>query len=533
MAGFVMARLTSVPSLVAAMPLAASLPGVIFALPAGGVSDATDRRLVLLSAKTLFFLGMAGLAVVTALGGLSPFALLVFTAMLGTAGAFSAPAWWATLGDLVPERLLSRSLGLDGLQWNIGQIVGPVLGGFLLASITAGGMFAVAAALTTAVVVFLFIWRGRSRFRLSTPGEAAAERMLGAIGAGARYLANAPALQVTCWRTVLFVFPACALADLLPLVGSRYLHAGPEGYGLLLSAIGAGSVVGALALPRLKDSVHLDKMLASSSFMYGGCMVLLVLTHNDLVAAVALAGSGGAWLIGVTTLNLGAREAVPAWVVSRALGAYLMVFQASIVLGSLIWGGIADAIGVKWSLLAAAATFVPGLLTVRWLGLPVVESGEMKVVPRAHPDVAVEPEAEDGPVMIVVDYKVSPENEEAFIEVMEELRVARRRTGASRWGVFEDVGERGRFVETFVVPSWGEYLVQRARYTAADQRALDASRGLTEGEDGPTVRYFIHPESAFSYRRRARWRRLRGVDRLLLSSPQLPQVHRSDETGEN
>ena len=78
MAGYVMARLTDVPSLVAAVPLATSLPGVVFALPAGAVADAADRRLVLLSAKALFFAGTMGLAVLAAIGLLSfcsPFCL--------------------------------------------------------------------------------------------------------------------------------------------------------------------------------------------------------------------------------------------------------------------------------------------------------------------------------------------------------------------------------------------------------------------------------------------------------------------------
>lgn len=531
MAGYVMAQLTHVPSLVAAVPLATSLPGVIFGLPAGAVADASDRRLVLLSAKTLFFLCTFGLAVVAALGGLSPFALLAFSAALGTIATFSSPAWWATLGDLVPERLLSRALSLDGLQWNIGQIIGPVFGGLLLATTGAGGMFAVASALMTSVVVFLVIWRGRDRSRLSTPGAGAAERMVGAVAAGARYLANAPALQVTCWRTFLFVLPAGALSALLPLLASRDLGVGPEGYGFLLAAVGAGSVGGALVLPRLKDRSHLDGMLASASLAAAGCTVLLVLVHARFLAALALAGSGAAWLVGVTALNLGAREAVPSWVVSRALGAYLMVFQSSIVVGALVWGGIADAIGVKHTLLVASASFVPGLLAVRWLGLPVVNRRDMEVVPRPHPDVAVEPEAEDGPVLILVDYEVVPEAQERFIEVMEELRVVRRRIGASRWGVFEDAGSPGRFVESFVMPSWGDYLRQRSRYTAADLRIYDAAVALQVRSAGPVVRYFVHPESALSYRRRARWRRLRGVDRALEGSMdfQPEQGHADDE----
>ncbi len=528
MAGYVMAQLTHVPSLVAALPIATSLPGVLFALPAGAVSDSADRRLVLLAAKSLFLAGTLGLALLALAGGLTPFALLVFSALLGTVGTFSAPAWWATVGDLVPARLLSRALSLDGLQWNIGQVVGPVLGGLLLASAGAGGMFAVAGALMSAVVAFLAVWRGRHRARLSTPGQGAPERMLGAVAGGARYLLNAPALQVICWRTALFVIPAGALTSLLPLLASRAFGVGAFGYGLLLAAVGAGSMGGAFLLPRLHDRYHLDAMVAVASGASAVFTLVLALwcgKGNLAMAALALAGTGTAWLVGVTSLNMGARQAAPAWVVSRALGSYLMVFQASIVFGALVWGGVADAFGVRATLVVASAAFLPGIAAVRHLRLPVVGDTDMQVVPRPVPEVASEPEAEDGPVMVLVDYRVEEADEDAFVELMEELRVVRRRLGAARWSLFEDAAEPGHFVESFVVRSWGEYLLQRSRYTSADLRIHDAATAIGSRSGAPVARYFVHPESAFAYRRKARWQRLRGVDRALAtgSRPSAPQ----------
>lgn len=518
MVGFVMAHLTHVPSLVAALPVAGSLPGILFALASGAVSDSTDRRLVLLTTKSLFFVGTAGLALLAFLHHLSPLGLLAFTAMLGTVGTFAAPAWWKTVGELVPERLLGRALILDGLQWNVGQIVGPVLGGALLASIGAGGMFAVAAVLMTALVAFLFVWRGRQRSRLSTPGQGAAERMAGAVALGARYLGNAPALQVTCWRTVLFVLPAGALTALLPLLAARYLGVGPIGYGLLLSAVGGGSVIGALFVPKLHERWRVDALLGGATVVWIACLIVLGLVSDRRVIGLALGGTGAAWLTAMTALNMSAQRSVPEWVRSRALGAYLMVFQCSIFLGGLLWGVVADVIGVRPTLLVAAASLVPGLVTIRWLGLPVVDRDDLHVVARPVPEVGAEREDAEGPVMILVDYQLDLDDEEAFIEAMEELRVVRRRTGATRWGLFEDAGQPGRFVETFVVPSWGSYLLQRNRYTEADIRVLNAAWSMHSLPTEPRVTYFIHPDSAIAYRRRARWRRLRGMDKALAES---------------
>ena len=515
MGGYVMAQLTHVPSLVAALPVALALPGVIFALPAGAVADVTDLRLVVLSSKFLYLLGMAGLAVLALGGALSPFALIVFAAWLGTVGTFSSPAYWSTIHQLVPERLLSRAFSLDGLQWNIGQVIGPVLGGALLAALGAGGMFAIAAALISTIVGFLFIWRGRQRSRLTTPGEGSAEAVIGAVAAGLRYLGNAPVLQLICWRTVLFVLPAGALTALLPLLGSRVLGLGSVGYGLLLAAVGAGSVSAALVLPRLLERFPLDPMLAVASIFSATGTAVLVLLHQRAVAAVALAVIGAAWLVSLTTLNLSVQQAVPRWILSRALGAYLMVFQASVVFGGLLWGAVADVLGVRTTLLIAAGCLLGGVLLTGRLSLPRVDRRDLQVVPRPHPELVAEPEEEDGPVMILVDFQTDPEHHEKFIEAMEELRVVRRRAGATRWSLFEDAERPGRFVESFVTRSWGGYLRQRSRYTTADLRILDAARALDYAPDGPKVNYFLHPDSVLAYRRRARWRRLRGVDRAL------------------
>ncbi len=515
-----MAQLTHVPSLVAALPVALALPGVIFALPAGAVADVTDLRLVVLTAKFLYLLGMVGLALLALGGALSPFALLVFAAWLGTVGTFSSPAYWSTIHQLVPERLLARAFSLDGLQWNIGQVIGPVLGGALLAALGPGGMFAIASGLISTLVAFLYIWRGRQRTRLTTPGEGSAEAVIGAVAAGLRYLGNAPVLQVICWRTVLYVLPSGALGALLPLLGSRVLGLGSVGYGFLLAAVGAGSVTAALVLPRLYERYPLDPMLAVASIISACGIVLLALVHQRAVAAVALAIFGATWLVSVTTLNLGVQQAVPRWILSRALGAYLMVFQASVVGGGLLWGAVADVLNVRTTLLIAAGCLLGGVLLTGRLNLPSVDRRDLQVVPRPHPELVAEPEEEDGPVMILVDFQTDPEKHEAFIETMEELRVVRRRAGATRWSLFEDAERPGRFFESFVTRSWGGYLRQRSRYTTADLRILDAARALDQSGNGPKVSYFLHPDSVLAYRRRARWRRLRGVDRAL--EPQSP-----------
>ncbi len=158
-----------------------------------------------------------------------------------------------------------------------------------------------------------------------------------------------------------------------------------------------------------------------------------------------------------------------------------MVFQASVVIGAVVWGGIADAIGVRYTLLVASATFVPGLLVIPWFGLPIIDRRDMKVVPRPSPEVAVEPEADDGPLMVLVEYQVAAEDHQDFIEVMEELRVVRRRTGGSRWSLFEDLGRPlGRRLRLARTTHVGPNVLEIARYQDGGSR----TRKMTH-EKGP------------------------------------------------
>jgi quinol monooxygenase YgiN len=89
------------------------------------------------------------------------------------------------------------------------------------------------------------------------------------------------------------------------------------------------------------------------------------------------------------------------------------------------------------------------------------------------PIVTRELEGDQGPVLVAVEYLIDPKDRDAFLTALEHLASERRRDGAYAWGVFEDVAQRGRFVETFLVESWLEHLRQHERVTQADRRLQD------------------------------------------------------------
>jgi quinol monooxygenase YgiN len=103
----------------------------------------------------------------------------------------------------------------------------------------------------------------------------------------------------------------------------------------------------------------------------------------------------------------------------------------------------------------------------------------------------VDVEAERGPVLITVDYRVRPEDREPFRGAIEALEPVRRRDGATSWTLYEDAEQPGRFVETFLLESWGEHVRQHGRATAADARLLAAVRAFDTRPGGPVVEHLI------------------------------------------
>lgn len=505
--GYVMETLTRAPLLITLAPAIISMTGLVSASVSGAAADARDRRVVILVAKATLLLSASFLALVSASGALTPGTLLIGLAGVGLSLGTSGPSWWATVSGLVPARLIPVALSLDSFQANVGQVVGPVLGGYILHSLGSAPFFAVCSALLLPLLAFLAIWKGRSDLRLSTLGSGVTEKTLGAISAGWRFFYYTPGMRSIAARTALYVTPAVALGALLPLLATRYLHATPLTYGLYLALSGVGALLAALALPRLHGMLHLDVLVALATVINAGAVAVLTVFPRVYVAVPALISTGASWVWVTTVLTIATRDSAPEWVRTRLLAIYYLVQQAPFALGGIGFGVAATFLPLRTALLLDAGLFLPGLLLIPRYGLPVVDRHSQQMIVRPALVVGEHVAPDDGPVLVLLDYQLDQDDVEAFLEVMERLRVVRRRLGASRWGIFEDVTRHGRFVETFIVPSWDRYVLLRAHVTEGDAAVEAQARSFNRDESGPIVTRFVHPDTAEAARARSSWRR--------------------------
>ena len=104
----------------------------------------------------------------------------------------------------------------------------------------------------------------------------------------------------------------------------------------------------------------------------------------------------------------------------------------------------------------------------------------------------IDPDPPQGPVLVTVSYAVPAENAQAFREEMERVGRSRRRSGAERWGLFQDTSNPDRFTEAFVVPTWVEHLRQvQERLTRTDREHEERAQALTRDGSAPEVRQML------------------------------------------
>jgi hypothetical protein len=152
----------------------------------------------------------------------------------------------------------------------------------------------------------------------------------------------------------------------------------------------------------------------------------------------------------------------------------LVATQASLAVGSVVWGALASAAGTRVALSVSAAVMI--LLFVLSRRVRVELGNEADVTMGVQPpelSIAVEPMPDDGPVLIQIEYRVDPANRKAFLRAIRAIEAIRRRNGASSWRVYRDLEDEERLVERFVLTSWAEYTRQRLRMTVTDRELQD------------------------------------------------------------
>jgi MFS family permease len=471
---------------VALIQTASALPFFLFALPAGAIGDIVDRRRLILYTETWMFGVALTVAVLTLGGWMSPWLLLILTFALSAGDAFETPTWRAVLPEVVPKEDLQAASALNGIEFNFARAVGPGLAGFIVAVAGVGTAFLLNAASFLGVIFVIARWRRPVQQRTAPP-----ERLVGGTVAGIRYLRYSPAIRSLFFRSGVVVFFATALTALLPLIAHNVKDS-PIVFGILLGCFGLGAVLGAVLMQRARVRWSAETVVSAGVAIYGLATMAASALRALPALCTALFVAGAAWIMFISLINVFILSNTPDWVRARVLSISTLVIQGAVAAGGAAWGAIAAHYGVRDALLLAGGGTIATTTLALFTRLPeaTVDLTTWNHWPVPDPDAGALPEGyESGPVLVTAEYHVSPNNVEEFIRAIRRYGRIRRRDGARRWGLFRDLKDPQRYVETFIVSSWAEHLRQHERMTQADREVEESISKYVRGS--PTVRHLV------------------------------------------
>lgn len=484
--GWLMTEMSQSALLVALVQAALMLPVFLLAMPAGALADIVDRRRMLIAVQSLILLVSVALAAAVVLGVMTPTVLLSLTFVGGIGAALLQPAFQAVVPELVPKDQLRPAVALNSISINIARATGPALGGAIL---VAGGVAAayIFDALSSLIVIAAFVWWRRA----SAPRSMPPESFFPAMRTGFRYATRSGDLQRVLIRAAAFFLFGSAYWALLPLIARDLLQAEASFYGLMLTSIGAGAVAGALVLPRLQRGRAPGTIVFIGNLLTTSVIAVLALAPSQGLTLSVLFLAGAAWIAVLTNLNVAAQSSLPNWIRARGMAVYLMVFYGAMSGGSALWGQTAQMTSLSTALLLAAGLGAVAAMLALPVGLP---RGDSDLSPSGHwpePPLAMPIAGERGPVMITIEWRITPADRDAFLAAAMDFATRRERDGAFGWRIYEDAENPERFVEVFLAHSWFEHLRQHERITEADRAAQEALQAFHLGPERPHVTHLL------------------------------------------
>jgi MFS family permease len=337
-------------------------PVLLFGAFAGLVADRSDKRKLLILVQSFAMLQSFALGAVAFMDNPPVAAIYVLAVFGGLATAFDNPARRSFVVEMVPETEITNAVSLNSALMTGARVVGPALGGLLVATVGFGWAFW-ADGLSYAAVIVGLRMIDPSKLR-SAPIQ---PRGKGQVRAGMRYAASVPELLVPLIMMAVIGTFAFNFQTVLPLFTTRDLGGSDLTFSLLMSVVSVGSLIGALAAARRKDlSVHLVSTTAAA---FGVSMLLLALAPNQPVAFVLGVAMGLTSITFMTTSTAIVQLRADPMMRGRVLSLQAIVFLGSTPIGGPLVGAISEGLGARYALglgaVSALGAGAYGLVTVR------------------------------------------------------------------------------------------------------------------------------------------------------------------------
>jgi MFS family permease len=379
-------RLTGSEFLLGLVAFLGQIPSLVISPIAGVYIDRWNRHRVLVVTQALSMLQSAVLAVLTLTGSITVTDILILQGLQGVVNAFDNPARQSFVVQMVESRAdLPNAIALNSSLVNGSRMIGPAIGGLLIAAVGEGWCFALDAVSYVAVIGSLLFMTVRP-----TASPPTVVPVIDALAAGFKYVAGfAPV------RSGLLLVAAISMFGvpyqvLMPVMASAVLGGGPNTLGLLMTATGVGALAGTLYLASRHTVVGLGRRIAQAAMLFGVALIVFSTSATLWLSLAILPFAGAGFIVALAATNTVVQTVVPETLRGRVMSLYTVAFLGTAPIGSLMAGVAAERIGAQTTIavggtacLVCGLWFYTTLPRLRALIRPVYAERGLLVVPDA------------------------------------------------------------------------------------------------------------------------------------------------------
>ena len=345
-------------------------PVLLLALVAGAISDRVNRRVWLIILQTAACVLGTGLAVAAFMGHATPWVVITFTFLEGIIWALNGPVFLAVIPALVPRHLLDRAIALNSVQFNMARLAGPMIAALIIGAAGVAGAFAFNAATFLPLLIALL---------LAIPNIPAPKRTIPAsvhheIREGLKFVWKHPGTRRLTIMGVVFMFLAAPLQGLLPVFAQSVLRGGPMLFGVMLSAIGLGSIAGAFVLSYLPAYYPRHHLIPLSMCIFAVIGLVFSLSTAPALSLLILVAGGMFWLLSLNPMNTANQLLATDEYRGRVMSVMLLANQGGMPLGHLFAGFLTHYLSPQWVLRVMLGTLLAVMIVFLFMREPAIDS---------------------------------------------------------------------------------------------------------------------------------------------------------------
>jgi predicted MFS family arabinose efflux permease len=336
-------RLTESPLALGLIGFLQQGPVFFFSALGGTIADRVDRRTLLIVTQTGFLLQAVTLATLTFTGVVEIWHVAALALLFGLLNAVDVPTRQSFTVEMVGREDLQSAVALNSIMFNMARVVGPSVAGIAIAAVGEGWCFAINAVSYVAVLISLILMQVKSvrRTEVSRPLQDLVE--------GFRYVTRNREIRAGLLALAVTSFAGGPYLTLMPVFSEQVLGTDSAGYGLLMTTVGAGALMGAFAMSRLSGA-RLRQAPEMAAVSFGLWMTALSLQTNFWIAMVLILPTAFSLMLQGSATNIIVQTATDDRMRGRVMAYYTMSFLGMMPFGSLAAGALAHYIGVPLTL---------------------------------------------------------------------------------------------------------------------------------------------------------------------------------------